>query len=41
MVTVNKGEWDSSDSLKYKHRFNKKWQTECAFNMRNDKASGI
>ncbi len=29
MVTVNKGEWDSSDSLKYKHRFNKKWIKEC------------
>ena len=29
MVTVNKGEWDASNSLKYKHRFNKKWIKEC------------
>lgn len=29
MVTVNKGEWDTSDSLKYKHKFNRKWIKEC------------
>ena len=29
MVTVNKGKWDKSDSLKDKHRFNKKWIKEC------------
>lgn len=29
MVTVNKGKWDESDSLKYKHKFNKKWIREC------------
>ncbi len=29
MVTVNKGKWDESDSLKYKHKFNKKWIKKC------------
>ncbi len=29
MVTVNKGKWDESESLKYKHKFNKKWIKEC------------
>ena len=29
MVTVNKGKWDECDSLKYKHKFNKKWIKEC------------
>ncbi len=29
MVTVNKGEWDTADSLKYKHKFNRKWIKEC------------
>ena len=29
MVTVNKGEWDTSDSLKYKHRFNKPPTAKC------------
>lgn len=29
MVIVNKGKWDESDSLKYKHKFNKKWIREC------------
>ena len=29
METVNKGKWDESASLKYKHKFNKKWIREC------------
>ena len=29
MVKVNKGKWDECDSLKYKHKFNKKWIKEC------------
>ena len=29
MVSVNKGEWDKSLSVKEKHKFNKKWIKEC------------
>ena len=29
MVKVNKGKWDECDSLKYKHKFNKRWIKEC------------
>lgn len=29
MVSVNKGEWDKSLSIKEKHRFNRKWIKEC------------
>lgn len=29
MVSVNKGEWDKTLSVKEKHRFNKKWIKEC------------
>lgn len=29
MVSVNKGKWDEADSLKDKHKFNKKWIKEC------------
>lgn len=29
MVSVNKGKWDTSLSLKEKHEFNKKWIKEC------------
>ena len=29
MVSVNKGEWDKSLSIKEKHDFNKKWIKEC------------
>ena len=29
MEPVNKGKWDESASLKYKHKFNKKWIREC------------
>lgn len=29
MVSVNKGEWDRTLSIKEKHRFNKKWIKEC------------
>ena len=46
MVTVNKGKWDVSDSLKYKHKFNKKWIKECDrilkdndYNVNNEKYS--
>ena len=36
MVTVNKGKWDESDSLKYKHNFNKKWIKECYRILKDD-----
>ena len=29
MVSVNKGEWDRTLSIKEKHKFNKKWIKEC------------
>jgi len=29
MVSVNKGEWDKTLSIKEKHKFNKKWIKEC------------
>ena len=29
MVSVNKGDWDKSLSIKEKHKFNKKWIKEC------------
>ena len=29
MVSVNKGEWDKSLSIKEKHKFNRKWIKEC------------
>ncbi len=29
MVSVNKGEWDKTLSIKEKHKFNKKWIREC------------
>ena len=29
MVSVNKGKWDKSLSVKEKHKFNKKWIKEC------------
>lgn len=29
MVSVNKGEWDKTYSVKEKHKFNKKWIKEC------------
>lgn len=29
MVSVNKGEWDKTVSIKEKHKFNKKWIREC------------
>lgn len=29
MVSVNKGEWDNTLSIKEKHKFNKKWIKEC------------
>ena len=36
MVSVNKGKWDESDSLKYKHTFNKKWIKECYRILKDD-----
>ena len=36
MVKVNKGKWDESDSLKYKHNFNKKWIKECYRILKDD-----
>lgn len=29
MVSINKGEWDKTLSIKEKHKFNKKWIKEC------------
>ena len=29
MVSVNKGDWDKTNSLKDKHKFNRKWIKEC------------
>lgn len=29
MVSVNKGDWDKTNSLKDKHKFNRKWLKEC------------
>lgn len=29
MVSVNKGDWDKTDSLEEKHKFNRKWIREC------------
>ncbi len=36
MVTVNKGKWDKYESLKYKHKFNKKWIKECYRILKDD-----
>ena len=36
MVSVNKGKWDKSLSVKEKHEFNKKWIKECYRILKND-----
>ena len=36
MVSVNKGEWDKSKSLQFKHEFNKQWIKECYRVLKDD-----
>ena len=36
MVSVNKGNWDKSLSIKEKHEFNKKWIKECNRVLKDD-----
>ena len=36
MVSVNKGKWDKTLSVKEKHEFNKKWIKECYRVLKDD-----